>query len=136
MNNPSIPDDFPLVELVAQELAQICIGPHSISLNFNKLATDARKSRPGASLRVEAGYALTSGGAALCASLNEGLGHRAGGLTVLLQRHITAVARLTNNELLLSFSGGYNLQLMTDTTGFESYRIQIDGNLVAVACAP
>jgi hypothetical protein len=40
MTGLSIPDDFPLNELVAQELNQLAIGRHNLSLNFSRDRVD------------------------------------------------------------------------------------------------
>lgn len=133
MNNFSIPEDFPLDALLNQELTQICIGFNDIGLRFYQTAGVAHKWKPGASIDIEAGFELFKDGVVLCSSLNDRLGFNGGGLTVLLRQSVVVLKRLPKNELSLSFSGGFSLNLITDASGFESYHLQCNGEVVDVA---
>ncbi|MYM97971.1 hypothetical protein [Duganella vulcania] len=136
MNNLSIPDDFPLDVLLNQELTQICIGSNEIGLRFYQTAGDPHKWKPGASIDIEAGFELFKDGILLCGSFNDRLGFNSGGLTVLLRQSVVALKRLPKNELSLTFSGGFSLNLVTDATGFESYHLQCNEKVVDVAFHP
>ena len=131
----SIPEDFPLSNLVAQELTQVCIGAYHVRMNFYRpMASSALQQQwePGASIDIEAGYEFHEIGVPVQSALNENLGAKAGCLTTLLGQHIVSVERLSENELLLVFSSGSKLQLLTDPVGYESYHIHIDGETVDV----
>ena len=131
----SIPEDFPLSSLVAQELTQVCVGAHHVRLNFyrpKKSPASQPQWEPGAGIDFEAGFELREAGADHQSASNENLGSNAGCLTTLLGQSITSVERLPENELLLVFSSGANLQLLTDPVGYESYHLHIDGQSVDV----
>lgn len=130
-----IPEDYPLFELVAQELTQICIGSNGVRLNFYQRVQDESgpsQWRPGASIDIESGFELHHAGGPVKAASNENLGSLAGCLTVLLSQCISSVERLPENELALVFSNGARLRLLTDPIGFESYHLHINGDSVGV----
>lgn len=131
----SIPDDFPLLQLIGQELIQVCIGSHHVRLNFSKpqmVIAGVQKWEDGAAIDLEAGFALREKTRSAIFATNDILGHQAGSLTALLGQRIAAVKKLDNNELLLLFSNGSELQLVTDPEGFESYHLHIEGDTVDV----
>jgi hypothetical protein len=135
MPDLSIPEDFPVSKLVAQELTQVCIGTHHVRLNFYRLKDPAAGPppwQPGASIDVEAGFELRQAGVAPHIASNENLGSQAGCLTSLLAQSIGSVERLPENELLLVFLNGAELQLFTDPSGYESYHLHIEGQSVDV----
>lgn len=125
----SIPQYFPISKLVAQELTQICIGSHDVRLNFYEIkqgTPNPTEWQPGAIIDIESGFELREGGVAVQTASNENLGYMAGCLTVLLRQCIRSVERLPNNELVLVFSSGAELKLLTDPIGFESYHLHIN----------
>ncbi len=139
MTDLSIPEDFPLSKLVAQELTQVCIGTHHVRLNFYRLTSPPAGSppwQPGAAIDIEAGFELREAGVAAHTASNESLGSQAGYLTSLLAQSIAAVDRLPENELLLVFSNGAELQLFTDSGGYESYHVHIEGQSIDVTAPP
>ena len=130
-----IPQEYPLSELVAQELTQVCIGINDVRLNFYRRVQDASGQsqwRAGASVDIESGFELHEAGAPVQTASNENLGASAGCLTVLLRQCVSSVERLPKNELALIFSNGAMLQLFTDPIGFESYHLHIDGDSINV----
>jgi len=125
-----IPQDYPLSELVAQELTQICIGSNDVRLNFYQQVqgvSGPSQWRPGASIDIESGFELHEAGAPVQTASNESLGASAGCLTVLLRQCVSSIERLPRNELALIFSNGARLKLLTDPIGFESYHLHING---------
>ncbi|RVT84906.1 hypothetical protein [Inhella crocodyli] len=131
-----IPNDFPLHKLVSQELMQLCIGSNDIVLRFyqrDEIESMAEKWKPGATIAIDSGFELSDKGRVICAASNEDLGNSAGGLTVLLRQIICSVERLPRNELLLRFSKGHALHLVTDEMGYESFHIELDGDMIDVA---
>ena len=130
-----IPENYPLSDLVTQELTHICIGSNDVRLSFyQRVQGESGPSqwRPGASIDIESGFELQDAGAPAKAASNENLGSLAGCLTVLLRQCISSVERLPKNELALVFSNGARLQLLTDPIGFESYHLHINGDSVDV----
>jgi len=87
MTGLSIPDDFPLNELVAQELNQLAIGRHSLSLNFARDRVD-----------IEAGFEFQTEGSQVIRAENSDLATPAASLFPLLGQCVTAVERLPNNR--------------------------------------
>lgn len=135
MTGLSIPDDYPLQDLVGQELTQVCIGKHSVGLKFyqyNGSSGAKPQWESGATVDIESGFELREGISESRVTSNETLGENAGCLTVLLGGHIASVRRLPKNELLLVFVSGAELQLRTDPVGFESYHLFVSGQSVDV----
>lgn len=131
----SIPEDFPLVRLVAQVLTEVRIGSNHVRLEFQQTAASAAGVpawQPGASVEIEAGFSLRSAGMSALSASAANLAMQAGGLAVLLHKEVVSVERLVDNELLLAFATGAELRLLTDPTGFESYHVHIDGHSVNV----
>ncbi len=133
MSSLNIPESFPLLKLVAQELTQVSIGVHHVRLNFyNPDESVTGKWKPGAAIDFEAGFELREEGAAIQSALNKNLRSKAGCLTILLGQSIVSVKKLAKNELLLVFSNGVSIQLLTDSIGFESYHLHVDEQSVDV----
>lgn len=136
MTELCIPKDYPLSDLVGQELTQICISSNDVRLNFyQRVQSDSGPSqwRIGASIDIESGFELNKAGAPVQTASNENLGASAGCLTVLLRQFICSVERLPKNELALVFSNGARLQLLTDPIGFEAYHLHIRGESLDVS---
>lgn len=135
MSGFPIPQDFPLANLVGQEVTQVCIGSHDIRINLYKLLPQAgalNKWEAGAVIDIETGFVLNLRGQPRYEASNENLGECGGCLTALLKQQIGAVERLPNNELLIRFSNGAELQLLTDPQGFESYHLHVEGQSIDV----
>ena len=131
----SIPEDYPLAKLNGQEVTQVCIGAHHIRLNFYKvmrIKPPPTQWEPGAAIDIEAGFRLRQSEGTVFETSDEAIGMISGCLTVLLGQTISSTERLAENELLVRFSNGAELQLLTDRQGFESYHIHIDHDSVDV----
>lgn len=121
MTGLSIPDDFPLNELVAQELNQLGIGRHSLSLNFARDRVD-----------IEAGFEFQTESSQVVRAENSDLATPAANLFPLLGQCVTAVERLPNNELRLRFGESRILTLKVDGQGYESYHLAVAGQYVTI----
>lgn len=131
----SIPEDYPLAKLNGQEVTQVCIGAHHVRLNFNKVARTKPASpqwEPGAAIDIEAGFRLRQSDGTVLEASNRTLGSSSGCLAALLGQTISSTERLAENELMVHFSNGVELHLVTNPQGFESYHIHIDGDSVDV----
>lgn len=119
----SIPDDFPLQDFVAQELANFSVGRHSFAMTFTRVsATTAGtpKYEDGASIWIEAGFRLESPSGEIITADNTDLSLKAAHLLPLLGQEITSVERQANNQLSQQFAGGSELLLIVDEQGYES----------------
>ena len=132
----SIPEDYPLAKLNGQEVTQVSIGRHHVRLNFYRQKQEPVLPTPqwdeGAAIDIEAGFRLQHPDGAVSEAENKNLGISSGCLTALLGKTILRTDRLPENELLIRFSGGEELQLVTDSQGFESYHLHIDGDSVDI----
>lgn len=117
----SIPDDFPLNELVAQELNQLAIGRHSLSLNFARDRVD-----------IEAGFEYQTDGNEIIRAENSDLATPAANLIPLLGQCVTAVERLPNNEIRIEFGASGSLTLTVDDQGHEAYHLFVAGQYVTI----
>lgn len=122
-----------MFDLSMQELTQVCIGSNDVGLHFYRATNSSAKWARGASVHMGAGFDLTKNGISIASSTGDGFGYQAGVLTVLLRQCITALTCLPRNELLLSFSNNYCLRLIS---GFESYQLDVAGDIVDVAFRP
>lgn len=117
----SIPDDFPLNELVAQELKQLAIGRHSLSLNFARDRVD-----------IEAGFEYQAEGNEIIRAENSDLATPAANLFPLLGQCVTAVEQLPNNEIRIQFGASRSLTLTVDDLGYEAYQLFVAGQYVTI----
>jgi hypothetical protein len=117
----SIPDDFPLNELVAQELNQLAIGRHSLSLKFARDRVD-----------IEAGFEFQTEGNEIIRAGNSDLATPAANLFPLLGQCVTAVERLPNNEIRIQFGASGSLTLTIDDHGYEAYHLFVAGEYVTI----
>jgi hypothetical protein len=117
----SIPEDFPLNDLLTQELNQLAIGRHSLSLNFERDRVD-----------IEAGFEYKTEDGRIILAENSDLATPAANLVPLLGQRVTVVERLLNNELRLQFGGGMTLTLKVDDQGFEAYHLFVAGQYVTI----
>jgi hypothetical protein len=131
----SIPDDFPLHELVTQELINLSIGRHSLAMAFTRVSAvvaGVPKYEDGASIWIEAGFTLETPSGEVITADNADLSLKGAHLLPLLEQQITSVDRQPNNQLSLKFSGGSELLLIVDEQGYESYHLQIAGESIDV----
>lgn len=131
----SIPEDFPLGELVTQELTNISIGRHHVRLSFVVLEgviAGVPKYKDGASVEIEAGFRLATNDGRTISAENPDLATGAATLVELLGQTIVEVDRRPNNQLSLTFSGKAALLLTVDEQGFESYHLHVGGDSVDV----
>ena len=117
----AIPEDFPLNKLLAQELNQLAIGRHSLSLNFSRDRID-----------IETGFEYQTGRDQIIRAENSDLATPAANLFPLLGQCITAVERLPNNELRLQFGDSKTLTLKVDDQGYEAYHLFVAGEYVTI----
>lgn len=135
MGGSSIPEDFPLEEMVSQELTNVSVGRHHVRLLFIRLdsvVAGIPKYKDGAAIDIEAGFRLeTNPGRAIVAE-NSDLSTGAAALVALLGQTIVSVDRIPNNQLSLVFSSNAVLLLTVDEQGFESYHLHVGGQSVDV----
>lgn len=129
-----MPDDFPLLDLVGQEVTQICIGSGQIQLHFYGPIADSNSKRwePGARIDIEAGYEFGLPVRDVCVVRNEEFASQGGRLGLLLGDTVVVVSRSERNELLIRFASGAYLKLLNDQDGLESYHLHIAGQSVDV----
>jgi len=131
----SIPEDFPLHELLGQELSNLSIGRQYLMLSFTQLKTVVAgipKYEAGARVEIESGFEYNVGLAQCIKADNSDLATPAADLIPLLGQSITIVERLPNNELRLEFGGLGSLKLTVDAEGYESYHLHVAGQSVDV----
>lgn len=131
----SIPEDFPLGELVTQELTNVSISRHYARLLFvrsNSTAASAPEHRDDAAVEIEAGFQLVTSEGSTIVAKNSDLATGATALVELLGQTIVSVVRRPNNELSFVFSGKAMLRLIVDEQGFESYHLHVGGQSVDV----
>ncbi|MGO4381911.1 hypothetical protein [Pseudoduganella sp. RAF53_2] len=131
----SIPLDFPLTELVGQELSNLSIGRHYLMLSFIQLkilVANSPKYGNGARIEIEAGFEYRPTSGAVVKAHNQDLAAPAAYLLPLLGQSITRVERLPNNELWLQFGDLGALILTVDEQGYESYHLHVAGDSVDV----
>ena len=118
--------DFPFAELVGQEVTQLCLGIGQVQLHFYR-PKDTRPQawEPGARIDIEAGYKLKATERGAHRVEQRDFKEHAGNLSCLLGERVNQVRFLSENELLLSFSGGFTVRLLTDLQGFESYHLHL-----------
>ena len=117
----SIPDNFPLGALIGQELNQLAVGRHSLSLSF---ARDR--------VEIEAGFEYRAEGGEVIRAENSDLATPAANLFPLLGQCITAVQQIPNNEIHLQFGASRSLTLKVDDRGYESYHLFVAGQYVTI----
>jgi hypothetical protein len=131
----SIPEDFPLGELVTQELTNVSIGRHFVRLIFVRLhniVAGMPKYTDGATIGIEAGFRLETSSGQPIVGENSDLATGATHLIELLGHTIVSVERRPNNQLSLVFSNEAVLLLTVDEQGFESYHLHVGGQSVDV----
>ncbi|MCE3262126.1 MAG: hypothetical protein K0R43_1205 [Pseudoduganella sp.] len=136
MTGLSIPLDFPLSELVGQELSNLSIGRHYLMLSFIQLkmvVADTPKYGNGARVEIESGFEFRPAEGPIVKADNQNLASPAACLLPLLGQSISEVERLPNNELRLRFGETGTLILTVDEQGFESYHLHVAGDSVDVA---
>ena len=92
----AIPDDFPLNDLVSQELTNVSIGRHHVRLLFGHA--------DGIAVDIEAGFTFDTNDRRTIVAHSADLATGAGALVELLGKTVVAVNRRPNNELALVFS--------------------------------
>lgn len=135
MTGFSIPEDFPLEELVTQELISVSIGRHHLRLAFAREegATPGQpKQKDGAAIDIEAGFQFDDGSGLVVVAENSDLATGGKSLVDLLGEKIVFVSRQPNNMLRLVFSNNAVLCLEVDSQGFESYHLYVAGQSVDV----
>lgn len=131
----SIPQDFPLEELVTQELTNVSVGRHFVRLSLLRAdgtVPGAPKYKNDAAIEIEAGFQLVTSEGRTIVATNSDLASGATALIELLGQTITSVNRCPNNELSLVFSDKAVLRLTVDGEGFESYHLHVCGQSVDV----
>jgi hypothetical protein len=131
----SIPEDFPLGELVTQELTNVSIGRSYVRLTFIRpegTVPGVPRYRDEAAVEIEAGFRLETTERGTIVAANPDLATGATALIELLGQTIVSVNRHPNNELSLLFSAKALLHLTVDEQGFESYHLHVGGQSVDV----
>ena len=135
MGGFSIPEDFPLEEMVTQELTNVSVGRHHVRLLFIRLdniVAGIPKYKDGAAIDIEAGFRLETNAGRTIIAENSDLATGAAALIELLGQTIVSVDRIPNNQLSLVFSSNAVLLLTVDEQGFESYHLHVGGQSVDV----
>ena len=132
-----IPPEFPLAELLGQEVTQVCFGLGQVQVQLYRQPQPGTpdKWKPGARIDVEAAFSLGQAGTLPHRVEPQDLRQAGGSLTNLLGQTVADVRREAGNELQLVFSGGLALVLHTDQQGFESFHLHIAGESVTVTRA-
>lgn len=133
-----IPDEFPLDDLVPQELVNVSIGRHDVRMLFARLdevIAGVPKYNHGAAIEIEAGFKLETKDGRTVRAVNLDLATGAVALVELLGQTIVVVDRCPNNELSLTFSSGSTLLLTVDQQRFESYHLHVNRDSVDVTKA-
>jgi hypothetical protein len=131
----SIPDYFPLGDLITQELANVSIGRHYVRLQFVRsdgTVAGGANHQNGAAVEIEAGFQLETNDGQTVSAENADLSTGAAALIELLGQTVVSVNRRPNNQLSLIFSDKAVLLLTVDEQGFESYHLHIGGQTVDV----
>jgi hypothetical protein len=131
----AIPEDFPLGELMTQELTNVSIGRHFVRLlllRANGTVPGAPKYKNDAAIEIEEGFQLITSDGRTIVATNSDLATGATALIELLGQTITSVDRCPNNELSLVFSDKAVLRLTVNAEGFESYHLHVGGQSVDV----
>jgi hypothetical protein len=133
----SIPDDYPLSDLIGQEVTQICVGLGDAQVRMHQLLPDVvpPKWTAGASIDICAGFALALPNKAVEVVGAAEYATRGGALTSLLGDVVSSIERLEGNWLAISFASGAVLTLRTDEAGYESYHLSVNGEMVDVTRA-
>jgi hypothetical protein len=134
----SIPADFPLDELVGQELSNLSIGRHYLMLSFIQIKTAVSaepKYGSGARVEIESGFEYKGGLGQSIKAESSDLATPATNLIPLLGQSITTVGCLPNNELSLQFGETGTLILTVDNQGYESYHLYIGEQSVDITKA-
>ena len=131
MTNNADLSDFPVSELVGQEATQLCVGLGQVQLHFYR----PKEASPdqwelGARIDIEAGYELKSSEHETYRIEQPDFKTYAGNLTCLLGERITRVQPLPANEMLIAFTSGATVRLLTEVQGFESYHVHLAGNSI------
>ena len=129
-----IPPEFPLSELVGQEVTQICIGFAQVQIHFYQQPQPGTpdKWKPGARIDVESAFTLEKRGSTLSKVEPEIFKSDGGQLAELLGEIVVEVHPEPDNELLVAFTNGFALRLHTDPQGFESFHLQVGGESITV----
>ena len=131
----SIPPDFPLSELLGQELSNLSIGLHFLRMSFIRIklgVAGTPKYEDGAAIELEHGFEFQAENGLVTVEDNADLASGAASLIPLLGKTIIAVQREPSNELSLQFSDGTTILLKTDPQGFESYHLHMGEESIAV----
>jgi len=130
----SIPNEFPLDELVGQEVTQVCVGAAYVQIHFLRQSpTGAPDSlKPLARIDVEAAFTIETAASTSIRVEPQLFKYSGQQLTKLLGETVSEVCREPNNELSLEFSNGFVLRLHTDPLGFESFHLHVGGESITV----
>jgi hypothetical protein len=132
-----IPTEFPLTELLGQEVTQVCIGLGQVQIHFYRQPQPGTpdKWKPCSRIEAETAFSLGNTGRPPHRVEQQDFCRSGGTLTSLLGQTVTDARREAGNELQLLFSGGLALVLHADQQGFESYHLHIAGESVTVTRA-
>ena len=130
----SIPPEFPLNELVGQEVTQICIGFAQVQIHLYRQPQSGTpdKWKPGARIDIESAFTLEEGGSSLSRVEPQMFKLAGGQMANLLGETVAEVHREPGNELRLAFSKGFSLRLHTDPQGFESFHLHVGNESITV----
>jgi Family of unknown function (DUF6188) len=137
MTGWSIPPEFPLNELVGQEVTQICIGFAQVQIHFYRQPQSGApdKWKPGARIDVESAFTLERRGSTLSKVEPQLFKSDGRQLAELLGETVVEVHPEPENELLVAFTNEFALRLHTDPQGFESFHLQVGGESITVTGA-
>ena len=137
-----IPLDYPLDQLVGQEVTQVCIRLAEVQIDFFRQPQSGTPDTWKRGARIDVEVALTIEDDRGCVRvdpqqfmLNEAQRSNGGLMVKLLGKKVTEVVREPRNELRVAFSDGISLLLHTDPLGFESFHLSIGGESITVTGA-
>lgn len=137
MHGWSIPPEFPLNELVGQEVTQVSIGFAQLQVHLYRQPQPGTPDswKPGARIDVESAFTLEKSGSNPIRVDPQMFKPAGGQLATLLGETVVEVIREPGNELRVAFSSGFSLHLHTDPQGFESFHLLIGGDSITVTGA-
>ena len=138
MHGWPVPPEFPLSELVGQEVTQVCVGLGQVSVHLYRQPQPGTpdKWKPGARIDVESAFTIQEDASGSTRVEPARFKVAGGTLTRLLGATVAEVIRGRGSEIQVVFAGGFSLHLHTDPQGFESFHLQISGESVTVTGAP
>lgn len=129
-----IPSDYPLNELVGQEVTQVCMRSAEVHLSLCRQPQPGSPEtwKPGARIDIEFSFTLVTRDSGPVRVEQQMFKVEGGRLATLLGERVEEVFREPADELRLEFSNGTSLRLHVDPQGFESFHLVVAGESITV----